>query len=52
MSLLAGEIRQRVELAENRVPFALMLGGPDRRTLFLARPGGGQPTTMSSTSTG
>jgi sugar lactone lactonase YvrE len=30
-----GEIRQRVELAENRAPFALMLGGPDRRTLFI-----------------
>jgi sugar lactone lactonase YvrE len=29
-----GEILQRVELAENRAPFALMLGGPDRRTLF------------------
>ena len=30
-----GEIVQRVELAENRAPFALMLGGPDRRTLFI-----------------
>jgi len=30
-----GEVRQRVELAENRAPFALMLGGPDRRTLFI-----------------
>jgi sugar lactone lactonase YvrE len=30
-----GEIRQRIELPENRVPFALMLGGPDRRTLFV-----------------
>jgi sugar lactone lactonase YvrE len=30
-----GEILQRVELAENRGPFALMLGGPDRRTLFI-----------------
>jgi sugar lactone lactonase YvrE len=30
-----GEIRQRVELQENRAPFALMLGGPDRRTLFI-----------------
>jgi sugar lactone lactonase YvrE len=30
-----GEILQRVELAENRAPFALMLGGPDRRTLFV-----------------
>jgi sugar lactone lactonase YvrE len=30
-----GEVRQRVELPENRAPFALMLGGPDRRTLFI-----------------
>jgi sugar lactone lactonase YvrE len=30
-----GEVLQRVELAENRAPFALMLGGPDRRTLFI-----------------
>src|SRR5215475_4322714 len=27
-----GTILQRVELAENRAPFAVMLGGPDRRT--------------------
>jgi sugar lactone lactonase YvrE len=30
-----GEVRQRFELEENRAPFALMLGGPDRRTLFI-----------------
>ena len=30
-----GEVLQRVELAEDRAPFALMLGGPDRRTLFI-----------------
>jgi sugar lactone lactonase YvrE len=30
-----GEVLRRVELAENRAPFALMLGGPDRRTLFI-----------------
>ena len=30
-----GEVLQRVELGENRAPFALMLGGPDRRTLFV-----------------
>jgi sugar lactone lactonase YvrE len=30
-----GEILQRVELPDNRAPFALMLGGPDRRTLFI-----------------
>jgi sugar lactone lactonase YvrE len=30
-----GKVLQRVELAENRAPLALMLGGPDRRTLFI-----------------
>jgi sugar lactone lactonase YvrE len=30
-----GEVRQRVELSENQAPFAVMLGGPDRRTLFI-----------------
>jgi sugar lactone lactonase YvrE len=30
-----GEVLQRVELAENRAPFALMLGGRDRRTLYI-----------------
>jgi sugar lactone lactonase YvrE len=30
-----GEVLQRVELLENRAPFAIMLGGPDRRTLFI-----------------
>ena len=30
-----GQILQRVGLRENRAPFALMLGGPDRRTLFI-----------------
>jgi sugar lactone lactonase YvrE len=30
-----GKVLQRVELGENRAPFALMLGGPDRRTLFI-----------------
>ena len=30
-----GDVWQRVELPENRAPFALMLGGPDRRTLFI-----------------
>ncbi len=30
-----GDVRQRVELPETRAPFALMLGGPDRRTLFI-----------------
>lgn len=30
-----GKVLQRVELEENRAPFALMLGGPDRQTLFI-----------------
>jgi sugar lactone lactonase YvrE len=30
-----GQVLQRVELSENRAPFAVMLGGPDRRTLFI-----------------
>jgi sugar lactone lactonase YvrE len=30
-----GEVLQRVELGADRAPFALMLGGPDRRTLFI-----------------
>ncbi|HEY3872727.1 MAG TPA: SMP-30/gluconolactonase/LRE family protein [Actinocrinis sp.] len=30
-----GKVLQRVDLAQNRAPFALMLGGPDRRTLFI-----------------
>ncbi len=30
-----GTVLQRVELEENRALFALMLGGPDRRTLFI-----------------
>jgi sugar lactone lactonase YvrE len=30
-----GEVLHRVELPEHRAPFALMLGGPDRRTLYI-----------------
>ena len=30
-----GEVLQRVDLPEGRAPFALMLGGPDRRTLLI-----------------
>jgi sugar lactone lactonase YvrE len=30
-----GDVLQHVELPEGRAPFALMLGGPDRRTLFI-----------------
>ena len=33
-----GEVLQRVELPENRAAFGLMLGGPDRRTLFIMAP--------------
>ncbi len=32
---LGGEVLQRVELPDTRAPFAMMLGGPDRRTLFI-----------------
>jgi sugar lactone lactonase YvrE len=32
---LGGEVLQHVELPEDRAPFAVMLGGPDRRTLFI-----------------
>jgi sugar lactone lactonase YvrE len=30
-----GKVLQHVELGDNRAPFALMLGGQDRRTLFI-----------------
>src|SRR5215467_7554196 len=30
-----GQVLQRVGLSESRAPFAVMLGGPDRRTLFI-----------------
>ena len=30
-----GQVLQRVDLPEGRAAFALMLGGPDRRTLFI-----------------
>ena len=30
-----GKVLQRVELPESRAPFAVMLGGPDGRTLFI-----------------
>jgi sugar lactone lactonase YvrE len=30
-----GKVLQRIDLAENRAPFALALGGPDRQTLFV-----------------
>ena len=30
-----GDVLERLELGEHRAPFAVMLGGPDRRTLFI-----------------
>jgi sugar lactone lactonase YvrE len=30
-----GGVLDRIELGENQAPFALMLGGPDRRTLYI-----------------
>jgi sugar lactone lactonase YvrE len=51
-----GEVRQRVELPENRAPFALMLGGPDRRTLFILtvewRPADGHVANLDRLATG
>ncbi len=51
-----GKILQRVELGENRAPFALMLGGPDRRTLFICtaewRMADGAPANLERLSTG
>jgi sugar lactone lactonase YvrE len=45
-----GEVLQRVELRKNRAPFALMLGGPDRRTLVILtaewRPAGGHTVNL------
>jgi sugar lactone lactonase YvrE len=51
-----GTILQRVELEENRAPFALMLGGPDRRTLFICtaewRKADGAPANLERLVTG
>lgn len=51
-----GTILQRVELAENRAPFAVMLGGPDRRTLFVCtaewHPTDGAAANLKRLSTG
>ena len=51
-----GRILQRVGLAENRAPFALMLGGPDRRTLFICtaewRPADGHVANLERLVTG
>ena len=51
-----GKVLQRVELEENRAPFALMLGGPDRRTLFICtaewRKADGVPANLERLATG
>jgi len=51
-----GRILQRVELPEHRAPFALMLGGPDRRTLFILtaewRPADGHVANLARLNTG
>src|SRR5215467_4833445 len=51
-----GTVRQRVGLAENRAPFAMMLGGPDRRTLFICtaewRPADGHVANLERLTTG
>ncbi|HEX3790635.1 MAG TPA: SMP-30/gluconolactonase/LRE family protein [Pseudonocardiaceae bacterium] len=51
-----GKILDRVELDPDRAPFALMLGGPDRRTLFILtaewRPAEGITGNISRLSTG
>ena len=51
-----GTVLQRVELGQNRAPFALMLGGPDRRTLFICtaewRPADGHVANLERLATG
>ena len=51
-----GTVLQRVELGQNRAPFALMLGGPDRRTLFICtaewRPADGHVTNLERLTSG
>jgi len=51
-----GEVLQRAELDEDRAPFALMLGGPDRRTLFILtaewRPADGITTNLDRLANG
>ena len=51
-----GTVLQRVELQEHRAPFALMLGGPDRRTLFICtaewHPADGAPANLERLATG
>jgi sugar lactone lactonase YvrE len=51
-----GEVLQRVALPENRAPFAVMLGGPDRRTLFILtaewHPSDGAPANLDRLANG
>ena len=51
-----GEVLQRVELPEGRAPFAVMLGGPDRRTLFILtaewHPADGAPANLDRLTNG
>jgi len=51
-----GKVLQRVDLPEGRAPFALMLGGPDRRTLFICtaewRPADGHVANLERLATG
>ena len=51
-----GTVLQRVGLEENRAPFALMLGGPDRRTLFICtaewHPADGAPANLERLASG
>jgi len=51
-----GRVLDRIELAGNRAPFALMLGGPDRRTLFICtaewHKDEGAPANLERLSTG
>jgi sugar lactone lactonase YvrE len=51
-----GDVLHRVELPENRSSFALMLGGPDRRTLFILtaewRPADGAVANLDRLATG
>jgi sugar lactone lactonase YvrE len=51
-----GKVLQHVDLEENRAPFALMLGGPDQRTLFICtaewRKADGAPANLERLSTG
>ena len=51
-----GEVLQRVKLQENRAPFAVMLGAPDRQTLFICtaewRPADPAPVNLARLANG